>query len=79
MMMVVFLPSAVYLLTVSSRMDAGGSLFGRLAENLCLFPSTFYEAALGRIFSSNLFGLSEIHPGTGNYYEAPCCLWASCS
>lgn len=71
MMMVVFLPSAVYLLTVSSRMDAGGSLFGRLAENLCLFPSTFYEAALGRIFSSNLFGLSEIHPGTGNYYEAP--------
>lgn len=71
MMMAVFLPSALYLVNVSSRMDKGGTLLERFWENMCLFPSTFYDAALGRVFSSNLFGLSEIHTGTGNYYEAP--------
>lgn len=71
MMMAVFLPSALYLVNISSRMDAEGSLLERFLENMRLFPSSFYDAALGRIFSSNLFGLSEVHTGTGNYYEAP--------
>lgn len=71
MMMAVFLPSALYLLNISSRMDKGGTLAERFFANMRLFPSTFYDAALGRMFSSNLFGLSEVHTGTGNYYEAP--------
>lgn len=71
MMMAVFLPSALYLVNISSRMDKNGTLLERFLDNMRLFPSTFYDAVLGRIFSSNLFGLSEIHTGTGNYYEAP--------
>ena len=71
MMMAVFLPSALYLLNISSRMEQDGTLLERFFANMCLFPSTFYDAAFGRVFSSNLFGLAEIHTGTGNYYEAP--------
>lgn len=71
MMMAVFLPSALYLVNTSSRMDKDGTLLERFVSNMQLFPASFYDAALGRIFSSNLFGLSEIHTGTGNYYEAP--------
>lgn len=65
-----FLPTARYLLTVSSRMDAKASFLSRMLGYLRPFASSFYKTALLRLFSSTFEGIRNYH-GTSNFYEAP--------
>lgn len=71
MMMAVFLPSALYLMNISSRMNSSLSLLERFLGNLKPFGDAFYETAFYRLFSSNLCGISSNYTGYVNYYEAP--------
>lgn len=71
MMMAVFLPSALYLTNISSRMDSSLSLIERFLGNLKPFGDAFYETAFYRLFSSNLCGIADNYIGDVNYYEAP--------
>ena len=71
MVMVIFLPSASYLMSISSRLETEGSLLSRFIENLTPFSLDFYKTAFYRLFSSNLYGISDNYSGVVNYYEAP--------
>lgn len=71
MIMAVFLPSAFYIMNISSRLDNSGSILTRFLENLTPYSPRFYETAFYRLFSSNLCGISENYTGVINYYEAP--------
>lgn len=67
---VVFLPSVRFLTTVSSRLDKGGSLLGRMWEYCSLFPAEFYRTAFLRFFSTTFEGIAQYN-GYSNLYEAP--------
>ena len=71
MIMAVFLPSAFYIMNVSSRLDNSGSILTHFLENLVPYSPRFYETAFYRLFSSNLSGISDNYTGVINYYEAP--------
>ncbi len=67
---VVFLPSAHFLTTVSSRMSSGGSFLNRLLQYCSLFPADFYRTAFLRLFSTTFEGIAQ-YGGYSNFYEAP--------
>ncbi len=67
---VVFLPSARFLMTVSSRMSSGMSLGERLLQYCSLFPADFYRTAFLRFFSTAFEGIAQ-YGGYSNFYEAP--------
>ena len=67
---VIFLPSARFLTTVSARLDADGSLFGRILRYCSLFPADFYRTAFLRFFSTTFEGIAQ-YGGYSNFYEAP--------
>ncbi len=67
---VVFLPSARFLMNVSSRMDSGRPLGERLLQYCSLFPADFYRTAFLRFFSTTFEGIAQ-YDGYSNFYEAP--------
>ena len=68
---IVFIPSALYLLSTSSRLNYSESLIGRFLENLVPYSNAYYQTLFYRLFSSNLEGIYENYTGYLNYYEAP--------
>ena len=68
---VVFLPSALYLLSTSSRLTYSESLLSRFLNNLTPYSDAYYQTLFMRLFSTNLQGIYENYTGIANYYEAP--------
>ena len=71
MIAIVFIPSAFYLFSISTRLDSSGSLLSRFVEHLNPYGKHFYMTAFYRLFSTNLQGISTDFTGYVNYYEAP--------
>ena len=68
--MVIFLPMAYYLMTISSRLDSEASLLQRFVEYLSLYSPEFYKTAFLRFFSTTFQGIGDYN-GYSNFYEAP--------
>ncbi len=67
---VIFLPSARFLTSVSSRLSSGSSLAERVLQYCSLFPADFYKTAFLRFFSTAFEGIAQ-YGGYSNFYEAP--------
>lgn len=74
--MIVFLPMAYYLLTISSRLDSDVSFLQRFAGYLSPYSLDFYKTAFLRIFSTTFQGIRDYN-GYSNFYEAPVLFFTS--
>lgn len=68
--MVIFLPTAYYLFTISSRLDSDASFLTRIGEYLTPYSLEFYKTAFLRLFSTTFQGIQDYN-GYSNFYEAP--------
>lgn len=68
--MVIFLPMAYYLLTISSRLDSDVSFVQRFLGYLSPYSIEFYKTAFLRFFSTTFQGIRDYN-GYSNFYEAP--------
>ena len=68
---IVFVPSALYLSSISSRLEFSASLLNRFLENLAPYNNPYYHTLFYRLFSSNLHGIYDNYTGYWNYYESP--------
>ena len=68
--MVIFLPTAYYLFTISSRLDSDASFLTRIGEYLTPYSLEFYKTACLRLFSTTFQGIQDYN-GYSNFYEAP--------
>lgn len=68
--MVIFLPMAYYLFTISSRLDSDASFLTRIGEYLTPYSLEFYKTAFLRLFSTTFQGIQDYN-GYSNFYEAP--------
>lgn len=74
--MVIFLPMAYYLLTISSRLDSDASLLQRFLEYCSPYSLKFYKTAFLRFFSTTFQGIGDYN-GYSNFYEAPVLFFSS--
>lgn len=65
-----FLPSARYLLTISTRLESGTPFLKRILQYCSLFSGKFYRTAFLRLFSTTYEGILD-YRGYSNFYEAP--------